>query len=195
MLIREIFLYEVWEYRPGSQERGQLWENIVNSVNKLHNPRFRVKPDFHSHFSPIADTFPFTLFAYRRRINLHCLRVPAKNCRNGKLVWNSIILVLRTYWGLSSLRLGLIKLWGSHFVKIFQSSWNVHVTQERSLIGFAVRKFRRSWNIWTSNANRAKDIFSSCSISLTTLRMSHEKTFADDQRKAWVKIRLHTKIS
>ena len=38
MLIREIFLYEVWEYRHGSQERGQLWENIADSLNKLHNP-------------------------------------------------------------------------------------------------------------------------------------------------------------
>ena len=42
MLIREIFLYEVWEYRHGSQERGQLWENIADSLNKLHNPQFRV---------------------------------------------------------------------------------------------------------------------------------------------------------
>ena len=42
MLIREIFLYEVWEYRHGSQERGQLWENIADSRNKLHNPQFRV---------------------------------------------------------------------------------------------------------------------------------------------------------
>ena len=38
------------------------------------------------------------------------------------------------------------------------------MTQERNLIGFAVRKFHSSWNISTSNANRAKDIFSSCSI-------------------------------
>ena len=48
---------------------------------------------------------------------------------------------------------------GWPFCKMFWSSWNVHVTQERNLIGFAVRKFRRNWNIWTSNANRAKDIF------------------------------------
>ena len=57
------------------------------------------------------------------------------------------------------------------------------MTQERSLIGFAVRKFRRSWNIWTSNKNRANDIFSSCSIRFTSLRMSHAKNFAGDKRK------------
>ena len=39
-----------------------------------------------------------------RKINLQFLRVPAKKCRKRKLVWNSIILVLRLYWGLSSLR-------------------------------------------------------------------------------------------
>ena len=39
-----------------------------------------------------------------RKINIHFLRVSAKNCRKRKLVWSSIILVLRTYWGLSSLR-------------------------------------------------------------------------------------------
>ena len=39
-----------------------------------------------------------------RKINLHFLRVAAKTCRKRKLVWSSIILVLRIYWGLSSLR-------------------------------------------------------------------------------------------
>ena len=28
--------------RHGSQERGQLWKNIVDSLNKLHNQQFRV---------------------------------------------------------------------------------------------------------------------------------------------------------
>ena len=106
-------------------------------------------------------------------------RVPAKNCHKQKLPCS----IIRVY-----LLLGLIKLWGGHFVKIFWSSWNVHVIQERSLV-FAARKRRRSWNIWTSNANRAKDIFSSCSIRFTTLRMSEAKNFAGDKRKAWVEIR------
>ena len=61
------------------------------------------------------------------------------------------------------------------FVKIFWSSWNVHVTQKRSLIGFAVRKFCRSWNIWTSNANRVEGLLPSCSVRFATLRMSHAK--------------------
>ena len=39
-----------------------------------------------------------------RKINLPFLRVPAKPCRKRKLVWSSIILVLRIYCGLSSLR-------------------------------------------------------------------------------------------
>ena len=88
------------------------------------------------------------------------------------------------------LLLRLIELWGGHFVKIFRFSWNVHVTQERSLIGLAVRKFRRSWNIWTSNANRAKDIFSSWSARFNTLRMSHAKKFSGDGWNVWVEIRV-----
>ena len=32
--------------------------------------------------------------------------------------------------------------------------------------------------------NRAEDIFSYCSISFTTLRMSHAKNFAGDKRQA-----------
>ena len=111
--------------------------------------------------------FPFIHFAHRWRnfpyrkylgikYNLHFLRVPAKNYSNiwtsnanrAKDIFRSVLLV-------SPLRACLMQ-------KIFIFI-NVHVTQERSLIGFAVRKFgRRSWDIWTSNANRAKDIFSSC---------------------------------
>ena len=137
-----------------------------------------------------------TLFFVRgkylsRKINLHILRVPAKNCCKRKLIWSAIILVLRIYCGLSSLR--PYKVVGRPFCKKFWSSWNVHVTQKRSLIGFTVRKFRRSWNIWTPNANRAKDIFSSCCVHFTTLRMSHAKNFASDKRKAWVEIRLYTR--
>ena len=63
-----------------------------------------------------------------RKINLHFLRVPAKNCRKRKLVWSSLILVLRIYWGLSSLRPD--KAVGGHFVKIFWSSWTVHVIKK-----------------------------------------------------------------
>ena len=124
-----------------------------------------------------------------RKINLHIVRVPVKNCRKRKLVWSWLFL----FWEytLVYLLLGLTQLWSGHFMKISWSSWNVHVVQERSLIGFAVRKFRRSWNIWTSNANRAKDIFSSCSVRFTTtLRMSHAKNFAGDKRRTWVEIRI-----
>ena len=50
-----------------------------------------------------------TLFFVRekylcRKVNIHFLRFPAKNCRKRKLVLSSVILVLRIYWGLSSLR-------------------------------------------------------------------------------------------
>ena len=45
------------------------------------------------------------------------------------------------------------------FVKNFWSSWKVHMTKERSLIGFFARKFRRPWNIWTSNVNWGTAIY------------------------------------
>ena len=50
-------------------------------------------------------------------------------------------------------RLDLIKLCVTILQQTFQSPWKVHVTKERSLIGFAARMLRTSWNIWTSNAN------------------------------------------
>ena len=91
------------------------------------------------------------------------------------------------------LLLGLIKLWGSHFVKIFLFSWNVQLTQERSLIGFAIRKFRRSWNIWTSNVNRAKIFFRSiCSfhhsahVLCEKLRWRLAKCVSGNQALVWL---------
>ena len=57
--------------------------------------------------------------------------------------------------------LGPIKLWGILFVKISLSQCELHVNSERNLVGFAARKFHRSWNVWTSNVNTVKDIFSS----------------------------------
>ena len=38
MLVREILLFEVWEYRHGSPERGQDWESIAENLNKLADP-------------------------------------------------------------------------------------------------------------------------------------------------------------
>ena len=42
MLVREILLFEEWEYRHGSPERGQAWENIAENLNKLAHPKFKV---------------------------------------------------------------------------------------------------------------------------------------------------------
>ena len=41
MLVREILLFEEWEYRHRSPERGQAWENIADNLNKLANPKFK----------------------------------------------------------------------------------------------------------------------------------------------------------
>ena len=42
MLVREILLFEEWEYRHGSPERGQAWENITENLNNLAHPKFKV---------------------------------------------------------------------------------------------------------------------------------------------------------
>ena len=39
---REVLLFEPFQQRHGSVERGKAWENIAESLNGLPNPIFRV---------------------------------------------------------------------------------------------------------------------------------------------------------
>ena len=87
-------------------------ENIRSTVNvtKIYILIFTID---HGHGLSLISIHTFrlslTLFFIgetylSRKINIHFLRVPAKNCRKRKPVWRSVILVLRMYCGLSSLR-------------------------------------------------------------------------------------------
>ena len=35
MLLREMLLFQPWSYRYGSVERGQVWETIADSLNRI----------------------------------------------------------------------------------------------------------------------------------------------------------------
>ena len=41
-LVREILLFEPWLHRHGTQERGQLWKSIAESLNQIQEPCFKV---------------------------------------------------------------------------------------------------------------------------------------------------------
>lgn len=43
-LLQEMYLFEPWKYRPGSQQRVQVWERIRESLNEHESPRFTVNP-------------------------------------------------------------------------------------------------------------------------------------------------------
>ena len=158
------------------------WAKISSATSEMHGLEIRPKA-----------WFPFTAFAYHWRYFSSEKNISVEKLISTflefqrKLVWSSIMLVLRMYWGLSSLRPD--KAVGRSFCENFLILGKC-LRDSRSLIGFAVRQFRTSWNIWTSNTNRAEDIFSSCSIRFTVMRMSHTKNFAGNKRKAWVEIRL-----
>ncbi|CAB4025800.1 Hypothetical predicted protein [Paramuricea clavata] len=42
VLIREMFLFQPWNYKKGSQQRGHAWEMISDSLNDLNTPMFGV---------------------------------------------------------------------------------------------------------------------------------------------------------
>lgn len=42
LLVREMYLLEPWNYKKGSQQRGNIWEQISDSLNDLDNPKFNV---------------------------------------------------------------------------------------------------------------------------------------------------------
>ena len=42
MLVRQVLLYEPWQHRQGSVERGQIWKAIAESLNSLEDLNFRI---------------------------------------------------------------------------------------------------------------------------------------------------------
>ena len=128
-----------------------------------------LKPDFHSNLSPIADDIlRYGKVSRSKTVNFHFLESQRKNCRKRQVVWSSIILVLRLYWGLSSIRPD--KGVGGHFVN-FSSSWNVH----RSLVLLKYLNFK---------CEQSERYFFVLSFRFTALRMSHVKKVASNKRKS-----------
>lgn len=42
VLIREMYLFEPWQFKKGSKQRGQVWEQISDSLNEIDSPKFSV---------------------------------------------------------------------------------------------------------------------------------------------------------
>lgn len=42
VLIREMYLFEPWQFKRGSKQRGQVWEQISDSLNDIDSPKFTV---------------------------------------------------------------------------------------------------------------------------------------------------------
>lgn len=42
VLLREMFLFEPWNFKYASKERGQCWERISESLNQIQRPQFKV---------------------------------------------------------------------------------------------------------------------------------------------------------
>ena len=42
LLVREMYLYQPWKYKKGSQQRGHAWDMISDSLNDIVCPKFSV---------------------------------------------------------------------------------------------------------------------------------------------------------
>ena len=42
-LLREMVLFEPWNYKHGSKEGGQCWDRISEALNQIEEPKFKVK--------------------------------------------------------------------------------------------------------------------------------------------------------
>eukprot|EP00794_Sanderia_malayensis_P011539 gene11539-12731_t len=45
MLVREMFVFEPWQFKHGTVERGNCWEAIAENLNKLEYPKFKFVDD------------------------------------------------------------------------------------------------------------------------------------------------------
>ena len=58
LLLREILLYEPYNQRKGSVERGKVWDLLAESLNKINNPLFRVPgKSIRDHLKTLIDNF------------------------------------------------------------------------------------------------------------------------------------------
>ena len=42
VLVQEMYLFEPWNFKRGSKQRGQVWERISDSLNQYESPKFTV---------------------------------------------------------------------------------------------------------------------------------------------------------
>ena len=42
VLVQETYLFEPWNFKRGSKQRGQVWERISDSLNQYESPKFTV---------------------------------------------------------------------------------------------------------------------------------------------------------
>ena len=43
VLVQKMYLFEPWNFKRGSKQRGQVWERISDSLNQYESPKFTVK--------------------------------------------------------------------------------------------------------------------------------------------------------
>ena len=140
------------------------------SPAKFSSANIRIKPDFHPHLSPIADATFVKEKYLGRKINLQFL-------------WSSIILVLRLYWGISSLRPD--KAVGRPFCKNF-------------LIFVKCPRDSRKMSDWfrcKKISQKLKYLNFKSLISTPTFRLSPAKLFALDMRKSVKQMESDEKIA
>ena len=62
-LIKEMYLFEPWEYKRGSKQRGQVWEQISESLNQTEQPKFNVSQ------KSVRDHYNLLEKEHKKRIN------------------------------------------------------------------------------------------------------------------------------
>lgn len=56
--VREMLLFEPWQYRKGSQERGNVWKAIAESLSQLQELHFKVnEPSLRDRYNQMEKNF------------------------------------------------------------------------------------------------------------------------------------------
>ena len=45
VLVQEIYLFDPWNFKRGSKQRGQVWERIGESLNQYESPKFKINQE------------------------------------------------------------------------------------------------------------------------------------------------------
>ena len=58
LFLRELLVHEPYQYRKGSAERGKLWEQLADALNRIPNIYFRVSQrSVRDHLKTLMDNY------------------------------------------------------------------------------------------------------------------------------------------